>query len=58
MVLTSFTAVVTALLYWKTRMAGGETLRQAFIQFAEEETPASKWQQRMRTRLHLTRTTR
>ncbi|MBV9959094.1 MAG: hypothetical protein JO360_11770, partial [Acidobacteria bacterium] len=51
-------AIVTALLYWKTRMAGGETLRQAFIQFAEEETPASKWQQRMRTRLHLTRTTR
>jgi serine/threonine protein kinase len=59
MVLTSFTAVVTALLYWKTRLAGGETLRQAFIQFVEEETPASNWQQRMRTRLHITtRTTR
>jgi serine/threonine protein kinase len=51
-------SIVTALLYWKTRMAGGETLRQALIQFAEEETPSSKWQQRMRTRLHLTRTTR
>jgi hypothetical protein len=55
----SLTSVVTALLYWKTRLAGGETLRQAFIQFAEEEVPASKWQQRMRTRLHLpTRNTR
>lgn len=57
--LTPLTSVVTALLYWKARLAGGETLRQAFIQFAEEEVPASKWQQRMRTRLHLpTRTTR
>ncbi|HEY0545539.1 MAG TPA: protein kinase [Pyrinomonadaceae bacterium] len=56
--MASITSVVTALLYWKTRLAGGETLRQAFIQFAEAETPASHWQQRMRTRLHLTRTTR
>lgn len=49
--LGSITSVVTALLYWKTRLAGGETLRQAFYEFAEEEAPASKWQQRMRTRL-------
>lgn len=48
---TSLTAVITALLYWKTRLAGGETLRQAFVQFADEEVSASKWQQRMRTRL-------
>lgn len=57
--LSSLASVVTALLYWKTRMAGGETLRQAFVQFAEEEAPASQWQQRMRTRLQTpTRTTR
>ncbi len=49
--LSSLASVVTALLYWKTRLAGGETLRQAFTQFAEEETPASRWQQRMRTRV-------
>jgi serine/threonine protein kinase len=50
--LSSLACVVIALLYWKTRLAGGETLRQAFIQFAEEETTASRWQQRMRTRFH------
>ncbi|MBC7912193.1 MAG: serine/threonine protein kinase [Pyrinomonadaceae bacterium] len=48
---TSLTSVITALLYWKTRLAGGETLRQAFVQFADEEVSARKWQQRMRTRL-------
>lgn len=47
--LGSLAAVVTALLYWKLRMAGGETLRQAFSQFAKEEAPTSNWQQKMRT---------
>jgi serine/threonine protein kinase len=57
--LSSITSVVTALLYWKTRLAGGETLRDAFTQFMQEETSASRWQQRMRTRFHTpTRTTR
>jgi serine/threonine protein kinase len=46
--LSSIASVVTALLYWKLRLAGGETLREAFKQFAEEEAPASKWQQKMR----------
>jgi serine/threonine protein kinase len=40
-------AVAFALLYLKTRQAGGETLKQVLGQF-EEETPRSKWQLRMR----------
>lgn len=57
--LSSLASVVTALLYWKLRLAGGETLRQAFSQFTEEEAPASKWQQKMRTGLNTpARTTR
>jgi serine/threonine protein kinase len=50
--LSSIASVVTGLLYWKTRLAGGETLREALVQFADEEVSAtSRWQQRMRTRL-------
>ncbi len=55
----SLVSVVTALLYWKTRLAGGETLRDAFNHFMQEETSTSRWQQRMRTRFHTpTRTTK
>jgi serine/threonine protein kinase len=57
--LSSLASVVTALLYWKTRLAGGETLREAFLHFEEAEAPASNWQKKMRTRLQTpTRTTR
>jgi serine/threonine protein kinase len=54
MLLGSFSSVVTALLYWKTRLAGGETLKEAFLEFQEEEMPDRNWQKRMRERLHLT----
>lgn len=50
----SYSAVVTSLLYWKTRLAGGETLKEAFQEFEEEELPDRNWQKRMRERLHLT----
>jgi serine/threonine protein kinase len=53
-VLASFSSIVTALLYWKTRMAGGETLREVFREFEDEEMPDRNWQKRMRERLHLT----
>jgi hypothetical protein len=46
-------ASVTALLYLKARQLGGETLKDVLKQFEEEETPTSKWQMRMRERLHL-----
>ena len=52
--LGSFSSIVTALLYWKTRLAGGETLREAFREFEDEELPDRNWQKRMRERLHLT----
>jgi hypothetical protein len=54
LLLGSFSAIVTALLYWKTRLAGGETLKQVFQEFEEEEMPDRNWQKRMRDRLHLT----
>ncbi|HKS29674.1 MAG TPA: protein kinase [Pyrinomonadaceae bacterium] len=50
----SYSAVVTSLLYWKTRLAGGETLKEVFQEFEEEELPDRNWQKRMRERLHLT----
>jgi len=47
-------ATLTALLYLKARQIGGETLREALSQFEEEDTPRTKWQMRMRERLHTT----
>lgn len=48
---TSFTAIIVALLYLKTRQAGGETLRDLLSKFEETEAPRKKWQERMRGRL-------
>ncbi|HWN97744.1 MAG TPA: hypothetical protein VNS63_00580, partial [Blastocatellia bacterium] len=42
----------TALLYLKTRAAGGESLNEAFIQLQEEEQPSRKWEIRIRERMH------
>jgi len=50
-VISSIASAVTALLYWKLRLAGGETLSEAFDYFEKVDAPASKWQQRMRSRL-------
>ncbi len=47
---SSLASVVTALLYWKTRLAGGETMAQALAQFAEEETVTELGSKRTRTR--------
>jgi hypothetical protein len=46
---TPTTAIMASLLYLKTRMAGGESLRDASEQFEALDIPRSKWQQRMRT---------
>jgi glycerol uptake facilitator-like aquaporin len=54
LLLGTFSSIVTALLYWKTRLAGGETLREVFREFEDEEMPDRNWQKRMRDRLHLT----
>ncbi|HEY0427238.1 MAG TPA: protein kinase [Pyrinomonadaceae bacterium] len=47
----SFTSVVTALLYFKTRQAGGERLQDLLEKFEESESPPSRWQERVRERL-------
>jgi serine/threonine protein kinase len=49
--ISSFTSVITALLYFKTRQAGGETMRDLLKKFESAEMPHSKWQERVRQRL-------
>jgi serine/threonine protein kinase len=46
----SFTSIILALLYLKTRQAGGESMQDLLEQF-EEDRPKSKWQQRVQERL-------
>jgi serine/threonine protein kinase len=50
---SSFSGIIIALLYLKTRQAGGESMNELVKQFeeTEEETPRRKWQQRVRQRL-------
>ena len=47
---TPLTAIMTALLYLKTRQAGGESFRDSIEQFDAIEIPRSKWQALMRSR--------
>ncbi len=47
----SFTSVMVALLYLKTRQAGGESLRELLSNFEESEYPQKKWQLRMRRKV-------
>lgn len=49
--LSSFTSIITALIYFKTRQAGGESMQDLLEQFEDAERPKSKWQQRVRERL-------
>jgi hypothetical protein len=58
--ITPLTGTMTALLYLKTRHAGGESLRDAAERLAGVDVPRSRWQQRMRashTRTRRDRTT-
>ena len=47
-------SIVPALLYLKMRQLGGETPNEVLAQIEEVEGARSNWQQRMRTRLHVT----
>jgi hypothetical protein len=47
----SFTAIIVALLYLKTRQAAGEPLQDLLSKFEETEHPRKKWQERVRNRL-------
>ena len=50
--IASFTSIILALLYLKTRQAGGESMRDLLEQFEDiEDRPKSKWQQRVQDRL-------
>jgi hypothetical protein len=46
-------ATMTALLYLKTRQAGGETLMEMLSEFEAEDIPRTRWQMRMRERTSL-----
>jgi hypothetical protein len=47
----SFTSIIIALLYLKTRQAGGESMQDLLEQFEDDEQPKSIWQQRVQQRL-------
>jgi hypothetical protein len=47
-VVTPLAGTMTALLYLKTRHAGGESLRDAAERLAGVDIPRSRWQMRMR----------
>jgi len=50
-VITSLSAIIFALLYLKTRQAGGENLGDLLRQFEGTDQPRKKWQQRVHERL-------
>lgn len=47
----SFTSIIIALLYLKTRQTGGESMVELLEQFEDAETPQRNWQKRVRERL-------
>ncbi|CAN5274395.1 hypothetical protein BH20ACI2_BH20ACI2_01000 [soil metagenome] len=47
----SFSAIIVALLYLKTRMAGGESVNDLIERFEDDGRPRKKWQERVRQRL-------
>lgn len=49
--ITSFTQVLMALMYVKTRQAGGEPMRDLLKQFEDEDKPQTRWQERIQKRL-------
>jgi serine/threonine protein kinase len=50
-ILSSFSSITFALLYLKTRQAGGESMNDLLGQFESAERPQSNWQKRVRARL-------
>lgn len=47
----SFSGIIIALLYLKTRLAGGESMNDLLEKFEDDEGPRKKWQERVRQRL-------
>lgn len=48
---TSFCAIIVALLYIKTRLSGGETTVDLLERFESDDEPRRKWRERVRQRL-------
>lgn len=48
---TSFTAVLSSLIYFKTRQAGGESMQELLSKLNSANCPKSKWQERVNRRL-------
>jgi serine/threonine protein kinase len=53
----SFSGIIVALLYLKTRLAGGESMSDLVERFADDGRPKKKWQERVRQRLIQSRRT-
>lgn len=49
--ITSFTQVLMALMYVKTRQAGGEPMLDLLKQFEDDDKPQTRWQERIQKRL-------
>jgi serine/threonine protein kinase len=49
--LASLTSVITALMYFKTRQAGGESMQDLLSQCEDNDRPQSDWQNRIKHRL-------
>ncbi|MBS1770998.1 MAG: serine/threonine protein kinase [Acidobacteria bacterium] len=49
-IVLSFSAIIVALLYLKTRLAGGESMDDLVDRFDDDDRPKKKWQQRVRRR--------
>jgi hypothetical protein len=47
----SFSGIIVALLYLKTRLAGGESINDLVERFEDDGRPTKKWQERVRQRL-------
>jgi len=47
----SFSSIVVALLYLKTRQVGGESMKDLLAQFEEADQPRTNWQRRVHKRL-------
>ena len=50
-IVLSFSAIIVALLYLKTRLAGGESMNDLIERFEDDGRPKKKWQERVRQRL-------
>lgn len=48
---SSFSGIIIALLYLKTRQAGGESMQDLLKQFEDADRPQSRWQERVQKRL-------